>query len=1020
MQVNRPSPVPRINKNPLALALATALLFPLGAAYAQDAVDGQDAEKEEVAKDETESTTTMDTVTVTGSRIARSTYNSVSPVTVVTREEATIAGFNSTAGLLQSNAITGGSDQINNSYGGYVVDGGPGVNTLSLRGLGPTRTLLLLNGRRMAPAGSRGAVGSADLNTLPNIMIDRVEVLKDGASSIYGSDAVAGVVNIVTKTKVDGVSVEFQTNATQDGGGLETRWGALFGTSGDNWRVSGSLEIYDRQEMRVGQRDWASKCPRPLYGRDDATGKYGALDFIDPTTGEPKCWGLDAGGVTINTLGTNYLLGRPGLGSKGYYGTYYADQYPDMGLAPFDYFNRWRPNPSVTDGDLPGFEGVDYEGRTTFDPRMKDESLISPATNVIGFLQGSMDLNALGNAEAYFEILASQRKSEQNGFLQHTIDYAVGSPLLGDLSWLPPAIAAPADGSTNGQNIAARAFVGWGMYNSHQKVQFGRYTAGLRGDLGASWDYDGYVSYARSDADYYVENRLTDRIAKSYDVVSDGNGGFVCRDASGGCVAAPVLSADVIAGNIPQAYRDYIMQTTHGTTVFDEKTAHFGVSGSLFDIPFGGTVGAAFGVEYRGSEINDTPDINSINNNTYNFTASTPTRGKDAVNEVYAEFEVPLLSGLPGAQELTFNASGRYTDYDSYGSDNTWKLGMLWTPVNWMSLRASRGTSFRAPALFEQFLGASSGFLNANIDPCNGWGNFTDKSSNEYLNCSSLGLPPSFNQTQSVTVYTKGGAETGLYAETSNALTAGLILQPEFGDSFGELSFAADYFDIEVNNGVALLTGQQILDLCFAQSTAEFNAGAGYCGFVQRAANNALTVTTGYINVAKERVRGWEYNLRYARDIGPGELVANAAVTHFLTQAKQDLPTVPMKDRNGNIGSPDFVGQLRLNYKVNNWEAFYGLDWVGAVESYSYYERYDGVDYRPDYLMEIDDYFTHTVSLQYSGDKWSVTGGVRNVADKAPPILSTGSGWVGFGNAPLYSGYDYWGRTFFVNFTKDF
>src|SRR5690606_26631981 len=129
----------------------------------------------------------------------------------------------------------GGSDQINNAYGGYVVNGGPGVNTLSLRGLGATRTLVLVNGRRMSPSGSRGAVGSADLNTLPNIMVDHVEVLKDGASAIYGSDAVAGVVNLVTKSKVDGVSVEFQTNATQNGGGTETRWGALFGTSGDNW-----------------------------------------------------------------------------------------------------------------------------------------------------------------------------------------------------------------------------------------------------------------------------------------------------------------------------------------------------------------------------------------------------------------------------------------------------------------------------------------------------------------------------------------------------------------------------------------------------------------------------------------------------------------------------------------------------------------------------------------------------------------------------------------------------------------
>ncbi|MFT3755871.1 MAG: TonB-dependent receptor, partial [Pseudoxanthomonas sp.] len=211
----------------------------------------------------------------------------------------------------------------------------------------------------------------------------------------------------------------------------------------------------------------------------------------------------------------------------------------------------------------------------------------------------------------------------------------------------------------------------------------------------------------------------------------------------------------------------------------------------------------------------------------YNFTAATVTRGKDAVKEAYAEIELPLLSSLPGAQELTFNVSGRYTDYDSYGSDETWKVGMLWTPVNWLSFRASRGTSLRAPALFEQFLGATSGFLSSSNDPCNGWAGFTDKTSNRYLNCASLNLPTNYNATQSVAVYTKGGAETGLAAETSIARTAGLVLQPEFPEWFGNLSFAADWYDVEVNNGVASLGAGTILGLCYGLSQAEFAAKSG-------------------------------------------------------------------------------------------------------------------------------------------------------------------------------------------------
>ncbi len=1012
----------RLNRNPLALALAGLLALPSATVLSQEqpATQANPSAQEEQEEDQTQAPQ-LDQVVVTGSRIARDTFNSVSPIQVITREETTVAGFNSTAGVLQSTAVTGGSEQINNSYGGFVVNGGPGVNTLSLRGLGATRTLLLLNGRRVAPAGSRGAVGSADLNVLPNIMVERIEVLKDGASSIYGSDAVAGVVNIITRQKVDGVTTEFQQNVTEHGGGNETRASIMAGKTGDDWRISGSLELYRRTEMTLGQRDWASKCPVPLLGRK-ADGSYGARDYIDPTTGEPKCWSLDAGGVTINTLGTAYRLGVAAPGGFGYYGSFYADEFPSMPFYPMDYFNRWRPNGSVTTG-FAGFEGVDLNSRTTFEPNMLRESLVSPTKNYTGFLQGGKDLHALGDAELYFEILAHRRNSSQNGYLQHTVDYPRGSPLLGAYRFLTgTAVGAPADGSTNGLPIVARAFVGWGIYRNKQTVDFNRSTVGLRGDLGSSsWNYDLYVSHAKSDADYMTQNRLTDRIASALRVVPDGAGGFICADAAAraeGCVAAPVLTPAVIAGNLPESYRNYIMQWTKGNTKYSESTVNLGVNGPLFDM-WHGTAYGAFGLEHRRAKIDDTPDINSINSNLYGFTSSTPTRGSDSVNEAYAELELPLIKGVRGAEELSVNLSARYTDYKSYGDDTTYKFGLLYTPVNWLSLRASHGTSFRAPALFEQHLGATSGFIQATNDPCNEWALATDQTSNRYLNCRSLGLPNNYTATNSVTVFTKGGAETGLSAETSTATTAGLVFQPTFPDAFGTLSFAADYYDIKVDNGVARLTGGQVLSLCYGSSPDEFAARSGYCSLVTRAANNSLTVTTGYINVTSSVVRGWDFTARYVRDIGPGSFRATAQVSHYLEQGYQSLSSEPYRDRNGTIGAPDFTGNLDLSYTVRNWLFRYGLDWVGGVSDYAYYDSYYNTDYRPTYLMEIDDYFLHSLSVRYSGDKWSVTGGVRNIADKTPPIVSTGATTT-IGNAPLSSSYDYLGRSYFVRFSKTF
>ncbi|MBW8809404.1 MAG: TonB-dependent receptor plug domain-containing protein, partial [Lysobacter sp.] len=241
----------------LSSALIAALILPVaGVAFAQDAAK---PDAEAPAKPTTTSATSLETVTVTGSRIGRDTFTSVSPLQVITREETTLAGFNSTAGALQSTAVTAGSGQINNAYGGFVTNGGPGANTLGLRGMNPTRTLILLNGRRVAPAGSRGSVGSADLNVLPSAMIDHIEILKDGASSIYGSDAIAGVVNIVTRKNINEFSVEAQYNVTEDGGGDEARYSLAWGKTGDRFSISGSFEAYDRNELNLGDRDW-TKC----------------------------------------------------------------------------------------------------------------------------------------------------------------------------------------------------------------------------------------------------------------------------------------------------------------------------------------------------------------------------------------------------------------------------------------------------------------------------------------------------------------------------------------------------------------------------------------------------------------------------------------------------------------------------------------------------------------------------------------------------------------------------------------
>jgi iron complex outermembrane receptor protein len=975
-----------LSRNPLSFALATAVLFTAGTpAFAQsaDQVQGKSAEKT--------AATNLEAVTVTGSRISRDVFNSVSPVQVITREETTLAGFQSTAGVLQSTAITAGSAQINNAYGGYVTNGGPGANTVGLRGLGPTRTLILMNGRRIAPAGSRGSVGATDLNVLPDAIVDRVEVLKDGASSVYGSDAVAGVINIITKSKIDGVTFEARQTATDGGGGEERRYAIVAGKTGASGHISGSYEYYNRDALSLNDRDW-TRCNTD-YRRAANGGPWGSGDTIDPLTGQPKCYpitGTGSNGVTINTIGTQNLTGVAAAGARG------------------TTFNRWRPNSAITTG-LVGFEGVgggqttNSNIRDTFDPRTLNRSLISGAETHTLFLQGGLDLGVMGDAEAYFELLGSRRESDQIGYRQLSLDYLRGSPLI------PANLAS----SNFGGGVGVRAFIGYGNDKSSQKVDFFKGTAGLRGHVTSTWDYDFSLSSSRSDADYTMDSFLTDRLGKSLNVVADGAGGFRCVDVSDGCVAAPRLTSAVVGGQLPQAWRDYVFVPVTGNTLYTESTANVSFSGPLFSLPYG-DVRAAVGAEYRRAKIDDTPSIDSINGNLYNLTSSTPTRGKDSVKEVFGELEIPVLSGVTAAEELTFNVSARWTDYQSYGSDHTYKIGGLWTPVKWVSFRASYGTSYRAPALFEQFLGATSGFLSNQFDPCNTYGN--DPGTTLARNCASEGLAPDFQATQSVTVLQAGGAEAGLKAETSKNFTGGIVLQPEFSSAVGNFSLAVDYFNIEVSNGVARAGGSNILDLCY--NNPDFRAGGGFCRLIdeRNPLNGQLTVHDSYVNLATDKVRGLDFTLRYTRDLGPGSLRATAQVTRFLEQSNKLFQDDELIDYNGNLNTPDKSGTLDVVYTWNKWKFRYGLDWVNKMQSYDYYELDKETSI---YKFDVPSYFLHALSTEYTGDKWSVTAGVRNLRNEEPPMISSGA-LNRVGNAPLYSGYDYVGRTYFVNISKSF
>ena len=1004
-----------MNTLKLSLGLTTAIISLTAApAFAQTAADTTavtqtescvDANANKVCDSEESAG-----IVVTGSRIKHDNFNSASPVEVFTRDDATVAGFDSSTAILQSTAVTAGARQIDNTFGGFLVDGGAGANTLSLRSLGAARTLVLLNGRRLAPSGTSGSLLSSDLNVLPSAIVARIEVLKDGASSIYGSDAIAGVVNVITDKKVSGLTIDAGVSVPEVGQGVVRRVALVGGYKGERLNIAGSIEVYDRTNLSYGAHDYL-KCQVP-YTRTGPGAPFGSGDFISPVTGQPKCYptgftGVD--GVTVNTIGTSIRAGAAG----------------GPGTVPGSNFNRFRVNPAAG-GSVPGFEGVnggDFNGlgnRDTTNGRFFDKSLISPTTNYTGYLQASYDLHALGNAQLYGDGLFARRDSSQRGFFQLILDYPVGSPLI------PTALQfsnqAPGDQLGRTTRVGVRVFTSRN-YTSSQRVDYMRFGGGLRGSLPFSdWTYDLYVGHSYNDGRYTLRQPITSRLAQAQNVVASGSG-FACADPSNGCVAAPAITGALINGDVPQAYLDFIAAPVSGKTKFFETTFAANLAGTLFELP-AGKVGLALGAEYRKQRIDDEPAIEQQTGQLYSFSTAGVTKGKDAVREVFGELEVPLLRNRPFFYDLTLSGSLRYTDYNSYGSGWTYKVGGVFAPIKEISFRGTYGTSFRAPGLSEQFKAPTSGFLSNTVDPCNNYG-IAVPTSTIYKNCLAAGVPTNYGSGavgaplgQNVQVNTTGGSVTGLAAETSRNWTVGTVIQPPLG-SFGKLELAVDYFNIDVKNGVGLFGGGQILQSCYNDVgfTTGTNGGE-LCQFITRLPATSTSpyravVTNGYVNIARDKVRGLDFDLRFTTVVGPGSLRLNAGATRYFEQSNQLSPTNPLTDHSGEIYQPKWTGNLDVDYKVGQISFYYGLNWVGKMDSYKAVGEDPATSI---YQFRTPDYFTHNASITWSLENFRLTLGVKNFTDKEPPLISAFA-YNRLGNSPLYSGFDHVGRTFFLNVT---
>ncbi|HYD45574.1 MAG TPA: TonB-dependent receptor, partial [Phenylobacterium sp.] len=647
------------------------------------------------------------------------------------------------------------------------------------------------------------------------------------------------------------------------------------------------------------------------------------------------------------------------------------------------------------------------------------------------YVEGAYDL---GFGEVYTELMFHRRLSQQTNAQQIFPIVAPEAPC--------PVNPFNCPGAANVGNFYAPQVNIVSLYTQRQKVDIWRGVVGLRGDFGPldGWEYDGYVSYS------YNHGRYSTTGIDDAKLIAGIGGDWTSSDFSGicppgspaGCYALNLFALPTLAaGNFSQADQDYLRLYDTGLTKYTQVIGEFQVTGDLFDLP-AGAVGGAFGVAARYDKLNDTPGDAMLSGAFHNLaSASGVTRGDDTVLEAYGEIELPLLRDRTFFKDLTANLSGRISDYDSYGTSTTYKTSLNWQIVDQLRFRATYGTSFRAPALFERFLGDQGGFQGQTVvDPCiryappEGGG---VANPNIAANCASQGIPGDYAAigSSSASIVTGGGEN--LQPEESKAMSLSLIWTPSFAD----LSVSVDYFEIEVDNQVASQS-TAVVGQCYASADFPNNP---FCDLFTRDLDptstrylEILEIDASYRNILTQTNRGIDLTVAYGRDIGPGRFGLNGQFTWTLEDTQELFPG-RTDDFNNVIGEPAVVGNAQASYRWNNVTLSWSTDFVGRQSNYEYQFGTDisapsnlttpqGAPYRG--KNHVEPMWYHHLGVAYDGGDWGMTAGVRNIFDEMPPKVSPAlldGGTFTYGKLGTYafaSQYDYIGRQFFMTLRKEF
>lgn len=908
----------------------------------------------------------VECIEVTGSRIKRADLESASPVSIITTEDMKVQGISNISDALQNlTAQSGGLTAA-------VNNGGNGNATVNLRGMGSSRTLVLVNGRRMIASGT-GASSTVDLNAIPFSAVKRIEVLKDGASAVYGSDALAGVVNIIMRDDFEGFELDASYAETGEGDGDEASLSSTFGVSSDKGNVVVNVGFYDRGTVRASDRDY-SACPYAESG------------------GERFCAGSG------NSLGMNAILddGR-------------RVQFEPGG------------NGSSTDTGYHTYVGSG-EGNDTYN-YSSASYLSTPATRYNVSVLGNYEL--AGNLNFFAEAYYTNRTSTQQmapAPINYTYSVDGRSWVLSQNPDVYP-FSGLYDFATPGDNVdmlPLRRMSEMGGRVFEQEVNTAQFTTGLEGFIADQYAWNVFYTYGRNSAIDRSKNYINvDKMIASVNENCEGvsvTGSSSDYTVTGNDASAPCINY-FGEGALSQSDADYLRYTDQGTSGTEMHHLGASISGDLFEMP-SGVVGFAFGLEHREESAFNQPDAFS-SSGIGSGNAVQPTSGGYKVDEAYVELVVPLLDDLPMVQSLDLEAALRYFDYDTFGSDTTYKLGLTWRMTDEVMLRSVLSTAFRAPSVSELYGGQSDSFTNY-TDPCTGFGGagFDSRYQTACASDAASGLIPSngtFAQNSGQLRAVVGG-NPDLGPETADTFTVGLVVEPIEG-----LSFTVDYYDIEVDNVISSVGITTKLDKCYSAGEEGGQGGSfALCeGVVRDATGNFDGTPSLDQNLSTWNLSGVDFNAQYSFDAAGLAWRADWEASYISKWEVQEFAGEPIQDYVGVASSgsgsiPEWKHNVSLRAAGDDWTVSYKVMYVDSLvtESVALFDG-DPADY---YSPEADSFVSHTLSGTYQlNEHVSLRGGIDNLTDEEPPYYSD------YDDANTDTTlYKYIGRNFFVGTTISF